>query len=167
MFFVASMDRVVVLSDNKDYSVIPAPMYDEEQGQYYVMQNNNFDVWCIPTQAQDKEASGVVIEAFASSDYRTLAPYYYDQNLKYRYSSSSVGVEVFELIRQSVKCDFGRITAASFGILEQAFRDCFWDNSAKKVAFKNQYTTKLAGNSTTYSITLSDMLKEYAKYADR
>ena len=165
MFFAGYMQMISRLEDNKDYAVVPTPMFNEEQGRYRVIMTNAFDVWCIPSQAADKEASGVVIEAFASSDYRTLAPAYYDKNLKYRYSTSSLGVEVFDLIRASVKCDFARINTASLDTLEGPFRWCFWDYSVPTTKYNNQYVSKLQNMQTEYMTTLQKLLQDYSKYA--
>jgi len=167
MFMVSFLQSVSVLRDNKNYTVLPMPMYDEAQKEYYTLHTADYDVWGIFAGAEDKEMCGVILEAFASSDYRTMAPTYYDDSVKYRYSNSGEGVKIFELIRDSVVYDFGRICEASLSIPLQPFRDCFWDKPSMTQKFKNNYVSSVAGSSTVWSITMSEIIKAYEKYADR
>ena len=74
----------------------------------------------------------VIIEAIASSDYRMIAPDYFERNMKYRYSNSDKGVKIFELIRDSISFDF--ITAnykpMNGKVIENVLRNCVypWTN---------------------------------------
>ena len=96
-----------VLSDN-DYAPIPIPKYDEE-AEYCTMQNNGYDMWCVPKTTDNAELSGIVLEAISSSEYRKVAPFYFDTVLKDRYSQDANGVKVFDIIRGAVVYDFGRL----------------------------------------------------------
>ena len=104
---LASMGNVDILSDN-DYAPIPIPKYDEE-AEYCTMQNNGYDMWCVPKTTDNAELSGIVLEAISSSEYRKVAPFYFDTVLKDRYSQDANGVKVFDIIRGAVVYDFGRL----------------------------------------------------------
>ncbi len=130
---VASMVNIETLED-LSYSPIPMAKMNEED-EYLTMQNNGWDMWCIPKTTSDAERSGIVIEAFASSEYRTVAPYYFETILKGRYAASAKGEQIFDIIRNNVTYDFGRIAQFTFsnnGITaEGVWRSCFWRSDAK------------------------------------
>ncbi len=122
---LASMGNVEELQDNS-YAPIPIPKYDEESS-YRTMQNNGWDMWCIPKTTADAELSGVVIEAIASSEYRVIAPYYFETVLKDRYAQDANGRKVFDIIRSSLIYDLGRVSQFTLtkGTVEGIWRDCF------------------------------------------
>lgn len=112
--------------DNYDYCVIPAPMLDSNQENYITVQTAGFDVWVVPNDSSDPELSGMIIEAVASSDYRDIAPIYFDSYMKLGYSQSVSHSGIFDIIRGTLTYDFGRINAAELSYrCEGAFRKCF------------------------------------------
>ncbi len=161
MFMIASMDCVGLLEDANVYYVLPAPKATELQESYHVINNNSYDVWCVPAAAEDREMSGTIIEAFAASDYNDIAPWYFEKKLKLRYSNSDEGTQVFDIIRQSVTYDFGRISAETLGILETPFRSCFANG------YKDVYVSMLTSQVPVAELYLEELLKAYEKYEDR
>ncbi len=129
VFAVYSMDFYGNMPDEETYAIIPMPKASVEQEQYLSCRHDSFDVWCVPNSATDPEIGGVVIEAVAYRDYRYIAPKFWDQDFKYRYSDSSKGVQIFELIRDSVKTDFGRLHRMNLGYPVTIIADCFWEDS--------------------------------------
>ncbi|MBQ8849801.1 MAG: extracellular solute-binding protein [Clostridia bacterium] len=139
---LASMGNVDGLTDNS-YAPIPIPKIDEE-GEYCTMQNNGYDMWCIPKTTDNAELSGVVLEAIASSEYRNVAPFYYDTVLKDRYSQDANGVKVFEILRDAVVYDFGRLCQFTMtNPIEYIWRRNFVTGKVKdpKNILENQWAT--------------------------
>ena len=93
-----------------------------------------------------------------------MAPFFYEDKLKMRYSESAVGVEIFDLIRTSTNIDFGRITASSMGIMEGPFRQCFYSGGT---VFNNVYESQLKENETAYPTNLALILMTFSKYKNQ
>ena len=122
-FLAGYISQLTTLEDPSTYTALPTPKYDENQAEYKTVNTNGFDVWCIPLVAKDPALSATIMEAVASEDYRSVAPFYYDQYLKLRYSNNDIGVEIYDIIRNSVTVDFGRISAVNLGVTETPFRN--------------------------------------------
>ena len=165
MFFAGSLNKVTKIPDSVNYTVIPVPKFNDDQKEYYSVNNNGYDMWCIPATCNDKEDSAILIEAFASDAYRNLAPFYYEDKLKMRYSDSELGAQVFDIIRDSVSADFGRVCSQSIGILESGFRYCFWTNN--KQTYNTDYISQLEIKLATHTIQFPEVLAAFAKYKDR
>ncbi len=151
------------------YAPIPMPKLDENQDNYRTILTNAYDLWCVPKVATDKELSGMVIEAFASSDYRTVAPYYFEKRLKLRYASDEVGYEMFELIRGSVHYDFGRISQLSMdeeAAVESGWRRAF-STDMVTLTPTNSFATFVAQQKENAQTGLQKLLDKYELYSDR
>lgn len=165
MFYVANLWDVQTLDDGNIYSVYPNPKFDETQKEYRTMSANRYDAWCIPTTAENKEDSALVIEAFASSNYRELAPLYYEDRLKIRYSKDEIGAEIFDIMRHATFLDFGRVTSASLNVMEVPIRLCFWWEEEAECT--DRYITELQTRVGAYKTNLQILLRYYEMYEDR
>ena len=167
---VASLDNIREMEDTS-YAPLPLPMLESGQG-YKTIQNNGYDVWCIPTSAADPELSGLVIEALASEDYRSVAPFYFDKYMKLRYATNVICSQMFELVRSSVIYDFGRIsqiTLTNNGIptVETYWRKSFWDYTLKVKYPENTFATSAEGNIKPMLTNLESLLASYRKYSNQ
>ncbi len=144
----------VTKMDDAVYTALPVPKYDLEQENYRSVNTNGFDVWCVPNAASDPELSATVLEAIASEDYRRVAPYYYDQYLKYRYSSNEVGSRIYDIIRNSVYIDFGRISAVNLGVTESIFRNPIKSGT-------NNVSSTVKVNASVWNKQLEKILQAY------
>lgn len=166
MFMAGYMNMITLIDNQSGYIPLPTPKYDEEQKEYYTTPHNSYDVWCIPVSCKNKEDAGVVIEAIASSDYRDLAPFFYEEKLKLRYSEDANGAEIFDLIRNATHVGFGRINSESIDILETHFRRCFYRGGAQ--TFVSDYATSMNENQkNTYKIKFKTLLISLEKYKDQ
>ena len=158
---VASFEELSKMSDN-DYAPLPSPKLDESQEKYAVIQNNGYDVWCVPASAQDPEISAVVIEAIASADYRGIAPFYFEKYMKLRYSADAKAGAMFELVRSSVTYNLGRMmvdTEGKFHDLGIRFRGCFWDNGVKTP--NNKILDGINRKGDLWKARLTELLQTY------
>lgn len=166
---IGPLSEIFSVSNTDTYAVISAPKLDEDQEKYRVINNNGYDVWSVPLASTDPELAGVVIEAVVSSEYRNIAPYFYENNLKKRYSSDAMGMQAFDLIRSSVIYDFGRAGQRSMGvILETTWRNNFYelvDNQAIKSP-KNIFTGEIETKLDMAKIKLEQVLQDYRAYRD-
>ena len=153
-FLAGYISQLTTLEDPSTYTALPTPKYDENQTEYKSVNTNGFDVWCIPLVAKDPALSATVIEAVASEDYRSVCPFYYEQFLKLRYSNNDIGVEIYDIIRNSVTVDFGRISAVNLGITETPFRNTVKNGS-------NTITSLLRAESKIWDKKMQTILQAY------
>ena len=156
-FFVVSLDFYGHLSEDSAYSIIPMPKYEENQ-EYTSIRNNAFNTWCVSHQATDPQLGGIIIEAITYSDYRVIAPKFWDMDFKYRYSNSETGVQIFEIIRDSVNSDFGRMYQSNIGSPFGIVRNCLWQDATQPTAdLTNIWADYLSGKVVEYETRLIDL----------
>ena len=161
--FSGSLNQITRMEDT-DYAPIPMPKLNEEQEDYYTVPNNGYDIWCIPSAAKDPELAGMIIEAFFSSDYRDLAPYYFDRYMKLHYASDEISARMFEIVRDSVNIDFGRVSHEYLVSPEGFWRPCFYNYSLQATVGENRFATLAAAKTSEAEIKLAELLASYRKY---
>ncbi len=146
VFFAASLDSYQRL-DDYTYCMIPMPKLDDQQEDYRTLLRDISELWCVPTGNVDPELGGLIIEATASSDYRLMAPKFFDHDFKYRYSTDDNGVKIFELIRSSYVTDFGAVWI-SVGSPYGALRNCIdhTPNDDPLNTLENTFATAIGGS---------------------
>ena len=157
------MEHIRSLENTEAYTVVPVPMLNEKQYDtmgYRTVQRDWADVWCVPRTTQSKQLSGMLLEANASSEYRNVGPYYYEEYLKDRYANGAAGRECFDILRNSLVYDFGRtMQALNFGA-EWYFRTCF------RGGFVNSFVAEAKAGMTASKAQLQEVLDAYQKYVD-
>ena len=98
-----------------NYSILPAPKYDENQENYRTPVAFTHTMYCIPIDAKNTDKSGAVLECMASEAYRTVTPALFETAFKYQYSKNPYDAELFEIIRDNVVFDIGRPFFDSLG----------------------------------------------------
>lgn len=162
---VSSLGNITRMDDTS-YAPLPMPKLDASQESYMTIQNNGYDVWCIPTSAEDPELAGVVIEAIASEDYRQLAPFYFEKYMKLRYSSDEVCEQMFELVRSSVVYDFGRISQWNLDLaVEGPWRGSFYDYTLNAKYPSNSFATEVENNRVALETRLLELLASYQRFS--
>ena len=145
------------LEDTEAYTVVPLPMLNAEQYDtvgYRTTQREYADVWCIPTTAQSKQLSGMILEANASSEYRNVGPYYFEEYLKDRYANGTQGRECFDILRNSIIYDFGRTT----GFFTSGWRLSF------NPSYNNVFVAQVRKEATASAERWEKVLAAYEKY---
>ncbi len=98
-----------------DYSILPAPKYDEAQENYRTAVAFTHTMYCIPINAKNTEMSGAVLECMASEAYRNVTPALFESSFKYQYSKNPNDTLLFEIIRDNVVFDICRPFFDSMG----------------------------------------------------
>lgn len=105
--------KVLKDNENLDYSVLPCPKYEEGTKTGYVtVMGNPFTLYSLPSYAASTnraELASAALEALASDSYRTLSPAVFEITFKLKYSDSPESARMFDIIRDSLSFDFGRI----------------------------------------------------------
>lgn len=90
-----------------DYGIVPMPMLDEEQGQYYSAYTDRYFV--VPASCPDKEYVGTILESMSAEGYRVVTPVYFEVALKDRYTRDEISKEMVDLIKQTMILDFSYV----------------------------------------------------------
>lgn len=98
----------VFRNGDMEYSILPAPKYDEKQENYMTTMAFTHSMYCIPLDARNTTMSGAVLECMASEGYRKVTPALFETAFKYQYSNSQYDADIFEMIRSGVVFDIGR-----------------------------------------------------------
>jgi hypothetical protein len=98
-----------------NYSILPAPKYDEQQEKYRTAVAFTHTMYCIPIDAKNTTKSGAVLECMASEAYRNVTPALFETAFKYQYSNSQLDADMFEIVRDNVVFDICRPFFDSLG----------------------------------------------------
>lgn len=163
VFYGSSLNEYTRL-DDYTYCIIPMPKLNDQQENYYTLTRDITELWCVPKNSEDPEIGGLLIEAISSSDYRLMAPKFFDKDFKYRYSSDENGVKIFELLRSSFVIDFGAVWCAQTGLASPygSLWDCLDDNPNDDPlnTLTNNYATKVANAVSNNDLALHNLKKK-------
>ena len=113
------------------YACLPTPMYDTKQDGYRTCIGNPFTLWGIMKSVESDFDRLVectaVLECLASEAYRLTTPQIFEVGFKVKYSDIDAPetVECFDLIREGVVFDLGRIFAREIGkSISSMFASC-------------------------------------------
>ncbi len=90
-------------------------------------------MYSLSKAASDKSAAAATIECLASEGYRTTTPAIFEQAFKYKYSTGEENIVMWDIIKNSVSFDLGRIFTTSMNKLTYSlFRNALTNNQADK-----------------------------------
>lgn len=96
-----------------EYGILPIPKYDENQEQHVTTLSNQAVFWGINNYLEKERSlmSSAVIETMALRGYMEVTPALFEATMKMRFTSESKSkaADMFELIRDSVRIDVGRL----------------------------------------------------------
>ncbi len=102
-------DKKLVGQVDFAYGIVPTPLYDKDQENYISVVGNPFSLYGIFINSENLERSAAVLECWASEAYRTTTPAQFEMNMKLRYSESSDEADMYNIIRNTVCFDLGRL----------------------------------------------------------
>ena len=97
-----------------DYGILPIPKYRAEQEAY--MSYCRPAMTAVPSDAEDSELSGILLEALNYESKQTVLPAYYDIALSNRYASSPEASAILDTIFANVACDFAQNWYGALGL---------------------------------------------------
>ena len=107
------------------YGIVPIPKFNADQERHYTCMGNPCSFYSIYTLSKDVNRAAAVLECWASEAYRLTTPAIFEMTMKLRYSETSVESEMYDIIREGVVFDFGRLFNSSLGAMSDQ-----WDNAA-------------------------------------
>lgn len=106
-------DRYLVPENFTDeYAVLPTPLYDEAQGKkvgYITTMANPFTLYGITMFCDSASEMTAVLECWASEGYRKTTPALFESTFKGRYVTAPEDREMWDIVRNGIKFDLGRI----------------------------------------------------------
>ncbi|MBO5757832.1 MAG: hypothetical protein J6S28_09050 [Clostridia bacterium] len=151
LFFQECLQCVIRLrSYDVEFGVVPFPMFNEAQGEYYSHMNEVGGMVAVPTGVigEELEQIGAVIETMAAYSVDTLTPAYYDITLISKGTRDEESRPMIELILANRIYDIGYVFDASWGGFVSQIANKFMDGktnvaSAKPNSFKKQMSKTL------------------------
>lgn len=105
------------------YGVVPTPKWDSQQETYLTCIGNPFTLYSISAaQAGNPDQVnmlGAVLECLGSEAYRKTTPELYYQTMQVRYAKDDVTAQMYDICRETIVFDLGRIFGATMNNLTQ------------------------------------------------
>lgn len=108
------------------YGVLPTPKYDKEQENHVTCLEFGFTMYAasITVTDQERDMIGAMLECMASEAYRGVTPAVFETAMKLKYSSGDNDAVMYDLIRDGISFDLGRIFSEPLDKLTfSAFRE--------------------------------------------
>lgn len=114
-----------------DVGFVPYPKFDEQQENYVVCTSNAYSLWAIPLGVKNPEMSAAVLENMAYEGYIQITPAIFETAYKVKYNTteSTLQSEVFDIVRENLVFDIGRIMNTSFANIFNMVPDAILKNS--------------------------------------
>ncbi len=126
------------------YGIVPTPKYDEAQQGYVTVMGNPFTLYGIARDCETPDTAGAVLEAMGSAGYRMTTPAIFETNMKVKYSEDNVSAQMYDLVREGVDFELGRIFGAALDYsCTEYIQDAMWNNTPW--ASMSKTVIKLAG----------------------
>lgn len=122
------------------YGFVPQPKFDTAQENYITSLTNYFSLWGIPAVVKNEDMSAQLIECMSSEGYHYITPAVFETAYKYKYTNDETSRQsrIFDILRENIYCDFGKICAASLNNLpNHLFADTVqsgYNNFTQKIA---------------------------------
>lgn len=112
------------------FGIIPIPKYSTDQDKYSTCLGFPYTLYAISAMDPHAESAAYLLEALVSESYRTVTPVLFEVTMKVRHVDDSTAANMFDMIRDGVSFDAGRIFCSSLNnITYKTFRKSISENS--------------------------------------
>ncbi len=137
-----------------EYGVAPAPKWDPEQEAYYTCAGNPFTLYAIMENSQRADLAAAVLECWAYEAYEITTPAVFEITMKIRFAKDSETARMYDMIRDGVTFDLGRIYGLTMNNLTQSiYRNAMENRTAwtsRKAVYSSQIESFLVGINDAY-----------------
>ncbi|MBQ7821919.1 MAG: hypothetical protein IJ391_06540 [Clostridia bacterium] len=131
-----------------EFGLVPYPMLDEEQGEYYSRAANIAHLCYVPTTNVQLEETGIILEAMSIESYNNVRPTYYDVTLNLKEAPDEETIDMVDTVLASSAYMYeGFITAST---LDKFIKNQF-----------NSFTSWYAGQDAPFRQQLKKMIEFY------
>lgn len=131
------------------YGMIPYPLWDESQEDYYPVSHDAYTVLGISNYTENKDAVTAVLELMAYKSYVSVRPALYTTNFEYKYFSSPEKAEMFNFIVDRMSYNFGYIYSDVIKVADDSW------------GLTHFFRYSIAGNRTDLSSSLYSRLSTF------
>lgn len=134
--------KVASDGDGFSYGLVPGPKFTSDQPSYCTNMRNTFNFYAVNKMSKNVSEATCVIEAEASASYRGVTPILFELTMKSRYADNDVSAKMFDIVRDGVVFDFGRLYGYSLTNFYPDFRSAIttggnnWVSTSKSIAKK-------------------------------
>ena len=130
--------KTKLVSTDLDFGIAVTPKDGKDQESYATCLAFPVSLYAISSGSERKSDAALLLEAMASEGYRTVTPQLFEVSLKVKYANDSETAQMFDLIRDTVVFDLGRLyTTALNKRTYQLFRNAM--NAATYTSYQVQY----------------------------
>jgi len=143
------------------YGVLPLPKLDEVQENYATSMGFPYTLYSVSHALSDEDAQimGAVLECMASESHRQVTPALFEITMKLKYASGEDDSHVYDLIRNSVYIDIGRVFCAPLNNVPYSlFRSACTSG-------QTNWTSRIKGESKPFGKKLTDITQSLDELA--
>lgn len=137
-----------------EYGVAPAPKWDSDQDAYYTCAGNPFTLYAISADSQRADLAAAVLECWAYEAYEITTPAVFEITMKIRFAKDSETAKMYDMIRDGVTFDLGRIYGLTMNNLTQSIYRNAMENrtpwTSRKAVYSSQIESFLVGINDAY-----------------
>lgn len=138
-----------------DFGILPFPLYDENQANYYSAVRNAMSLIGIPVTVSSPDDCGLIMEALAAESYKTVIPAYYDVSLKVKNTRDDESGEMLDIIRDNLWMNFGYSYSLSTGSVGNYLRELIEKKSSN---FASVYESTFQSRVNTFDAFIENVL---------
>lgn len=147
-----------------DFGILPYPMYDKAQGEYYTHVYETLSVFAIPVTARSVEDSGLILEALGAASYDLVTPEYFELVLKGQNARDIESYEMVEMIRENITFNFGFVHATALATNPEGTNgpNGLFNNLVKKNDTMGGVMNRYNSGKSGWSLKLGELYEKYA-----
>jgi len=126
VFLINSLYGAEKLRDVQfDYGILPMPKMDTDQTEYYTGTTDYYSLLSIPSCMDESRLPliGATLELLAANSYRKVTPAYFEVIMKDKYLMTDENVEMYNLLLENVRYNFGVVNSISLADIQHLVRD--------------------------------------------
>ena len=141
------------------FGVLPTPKYSADQENFVTILGFPYTLYAVSTSSEQPDKAAWALECLCSEGYRTITPALFELSMKIRYSSDNDASRMFQLIRDNISFDVGRIFTSSLNnIPYSTFR------AAVKLTTASDYSRQAKAGESRMKNMVRDLLGGLAQY---
>ncbi|MCL1859048.1 MAG: extracellular solute-binding protein [Oscillospiraceae bacterium] len=138
-----------------DFGILPFPIYDNTQDNYYSVVRNAMSLIGVPVTASNPDECGLILEALAAESYKIVIPAYYDVALKVKQTRDDESGEMLDIIRDNLWVNFGYSYNMSTGNVGNYMRELI---EKKSPNFMSMYDSTFEQRTAIFDKFIEDVL---------
>ena len=119
----------------EQYTILPYPMFDENQEKYMAGAMDNYNIICIPFTCTELEMVSYITEVLNYESREQLYPVYYEESLQKQYTRDPESIEMLDLIMEGRNFDLGTLFPSQTNGLCMMVRSCVGSKNSDFATF--------------------------------